>query len=311
MRPTVRGADADRLERSCGRRSDSIRFGPGAYGVERAEVYISTRGFDPHRHGTYGIGVTTAGVQVFRYRGSQRVCLPGQLHVLHPDETHDGGPGTEDGFGYRILYIAPELVRGALGGRALPFVADPVQEPKPTARPIVALLADIDDPISELSCAEIAVAVADCLLSLGDCPDRHRATVDIRAVELVREYLAAHAREQTPASTLEKIAGTDRFTITRHFRWAFGTSPDRYRTLRRLALAQAAIESGQSLAQVAAEAGFADQSHMTRHFKRTYGLTPTRWRALTAASSTERLETNGHLPQSRSLRLTSAESRAI
>jgi AraC-like DNA-binding protein len=295
MPPTVRGADANRLERSCGRRSDSIRFGPSAYGVERAEVYISTRGFDPHRHDTYGIGVTTAGVQIFRYRGSQRVCLPGQLHVLHPDETHDGGPGTEDGFGYRILYIAPELVRGALGGRALPFVADPVQETKPTARPIVALLADIDDPISELSCAEIAVAVADCLLSLSDRPDRRRATVDIRAVELVREYLAAHAREQTPASTLEKIAGTDRFTITRQFRWAFGTSPDRYRTLRRLALAQAAIESGQSLAHVAAETGFADQSHMTRHFKRTYGLTPTRWRALTAASSTERLETNGHL----------------
>ena len=258
-------------------RSDSIRFGPSAYGVERAEVYLSTRGFDPHRHDTYGIGVTTAGVQTFGYRGSQRVCLPGQLHVLHPDETHDGGPGTEDGFGYRILYIPPELVRGALGGRALPFVADPVQEPTPAVRPIASLLADIDDPISELSCAEIAVAVADCLLSLSGRPDSRRATVDIRAVELVREYLAAHAREQTPASTLEKIASTDRFTITRHFRWAFGTSPDRYRTLRRLALAQAAIESGQSLAQVAAEAGFADQSHMTRQFRRAYGMTPGRF----------------------------------
>ena len=138
------------------------------------------------------------------------------------------------------------------------------------------------------------MAVADCLLSLSDGPDRRRATVDIRAVEFVREYLAAHAREQTPASTLEEIAGTDRFTITRHFRWAFGTSPDRYRTLRRLALAQAAIESGQPLAQIAAEAGFADQSHMTRHFKRTYGLTPTRWRALTAVSSTERLAPNNY-----------------
>ncbi len=300
MPPTVRGADADRLERSCSQRADSIRFGPSADGVERAEVYISTRGFDPHRHGTYGIGVATDGVATFRYRGSQRVCLPGQLQVLHPDETHDGGPGTEDGLGYRILYIAPELVQGAIGGRALPFVADPVQEPKPAARPIVALLADIDDPISELSCTEIAVTVADCLLSLSDRPDRRRATVDIRAVEIVREYLAAHAREQTPATTLEKIAGTDRFTITRHFRWAFGTSPDRYRTLRRLALAHAAIEGGQSLAQVAAEAGFADQSHMTRHFKRTYGLTPTRWRALTAASATERLETNGQLQVERS-----------
>lgn len=295
MRETLCGIDGDRLERSCSRCSDSIRFGPSAHGVERAEVHLSTCAFEPHRHDTYAIGITTAGVQTFRYRGSRRVCLPGQLHVLHPDETHDGAAGTDDGFGYRILYIAPELVREALAGRALPFVADPVQEPTPAARPIVSLLADIDEPISELRCAEIAAAVTDGLLSLRGHPDRRRATIDIRAVELVRDYLAAHAREQTPASILEQIAGTDRFTIARHFRSAFGTSPDRYRTLRRLTLARAAIENGQSLARAAAEAGFADQSHMTRQFKRAYGLTPARWTALTAASSLRRA-TKGATP---------------
>src|SRR5438445_1591087 len=203
MPQTLGGIDVGGLERSGGRRSDSIRFGPSAHGVERAEVYLSTCAFEPHRHDTYAIGVTTAGVQTFRYRGSRRICLPGQLHVLHPDETHDGAAGTDDGFGYRILYIAPELVRDALAGRALPFVADPIQEPTPAARPIASLLADIDEPISELSSAEIAVAVADCLLSLSGRRDRRRATIDLRAVGLVRDYLAAHAREQTPASILE------------------------------------------------------------------------------------------------------------
>ena len=285
MPRTLGGVGADRLERSSSRRSDSIRFGASAQGVERAEVYLSTHAFEPHRHDTYGIGITTAGVQVFRYRGARRVCLPGQLHVLHPDERHDGGPGTDAGFGYRILYIAPELVREALAGRPLPFVADPVQALAPMARPIAALLADIDEPISELGRVETAAAVADGLVSLSGQPERPRAIVDLRAVERVRDYLAAHAREQTPASTLETIAGTDRFTIARHFRWAFGTSPDRYRTLRRLALARAVIERGQSLARAAAETGFADQSHMTRQFKRTYGLTPARWMALTAAAA--------------------------
>src|SRR6185312_13094307 len=97
------------------------------------------------------------------------------------------------------------------------------------------------------------------------------------AVELVREYIAAHACEQTPAETLEQIAGIDRFTIARHFRRAFGTSPDRYRTLRRLGLVRKAIEGGEPLARAAADAGFADQSHMTRQFKRAYGLTPAAW----------------------------------
>jgi AraC-like DNA-binding protein len=285
MPQTPGGADSDRLERSRGRRSDSIRFGPSAPGVERAEVHLSTHAYEPHRHDTYGIGIATAGVLVFRYLGSRRVCLPGQLHFLHPDERHDGGPGTGDGLAYRILYVAPELVHGALDGRALPFVADPVQELTPAARPVASLLADLDEPISDLHGVEIAAAVADCLVALSGRPAPRRATIDTRAVELVRDHLAAHAREHTRAATLEEIAGTDRYTIARHFRRAFGTSPDRYRTLRRLALARAGIESGQSLAQAAAEAGFADQSHMTRQFKRTYGLTPARWMALVAASS--------------------------
>src|SRR5690349_8452730 len=180
MPQTLGGIDVGGLERSGGRRSDSIRFGPSADGVERAEVYLSTCGFDLHRHDTYAIGITTAGVQIFRYRGSRRICLPGQLHVLHPDETHDGVAGTDHGFGYRILYIAPELVRDALAGRALPFVADPVQELTPMARPIASLLADIDEPISELSSAEIAAAVADGLLSFSGHTNLGRATIDVK-----------------------------------------------------------------------------------------------------------------------------------
>ena len=201
--------------------------------------------------------------------------------MLYPDELHDGAPGTDDGFGYRIIYLAPELLRDALSGRALPFVADPVPVPTPAARPIAGLLADIEEPISELGAVEAAATVADALLSLTGARDDRRTGVDMRAVELAREYLAAHVREQTPASILEQVTGTDRFTLTRHFRGAFGTSPDRYRTLRRLAVARAAIESGQSLARAAVEAGFADQSHLTRQFRRAYGLTPGRWRALT------------------------------
>ncbi len=246
-------------------------------------MFLSTCAFEPHRHDTYAIGVTTAGVQTFRYRGARRVCLPGELHVLHPDETHDGAAGTDDGFGYRILYVAPQLVRDALDGGDLPFVADPVQPPSAATGLVASVLADIDEPIDEVAHAAIVAAIADVLRSLGSSRVPSRVTVDMPAVERVREYLAAHAAEQTPAATLERIAGTDRFTIARHFRRAFGTSPDRYRTLRRLGLARKAIEGGQPLARAAAEAGFSDQSHMTRQFKRAYGLTPARWTSVVGA----------------------------
>jgi AraC-like DNA-binding protein len=247
-------------------------------------VYLYATAFEPHRHDTYAIGITTDGVQTFRYRGSRRVCLPGQLHVLHPDETHDGAAGTAEGLGYRILYVAPALIRDALGGGSLPFVADPVQKSITATRHVAALLADIDEPVSDLARVEIAAILADVLHTLSGRHDNRTATIDVVAVELVRDYLVAHAAEQTPASTLEQLTGADRYTIARHFRRAFGTSPDRYRTMRRLALARRAIEHGEPLARAAAEAGFADQSHLTRQFKRTYGLTPARWASVTAAA---------------------------
>jgi len=202
-----------------------VRFGPGAPGVDRAEVYLSATAFAPHRHDTYAIGVTTAGVQTFRCRGARRVCLPGQLHILHPDETHDAAVATRTGFGYRIAYLAPELIRDAVGGRALPFVANPVQDLTPATQGMARLVADVDEPLSDLGRAEIAVTIADALSALSGRPAGDRGVIDVRAAALAREFLAAHACEQTPASALEKITGTDRFTLARHFRRAFGTSP--------------------------------------------------------------------------------------
>src|SRR3954451_17119260 len=171
------------LARSRGGGASWMRYGAGAPGLERAEVHLGGCAFAPHRHDVYAIGVTTSGVQTFAYRGERRVCLPGQVHVLHPDEVHDGAPGTDDGFGYRILYVAPELVRDALGRRPLPFVADPVQDLSPLSRVVAALLRDIDEPVDEVAAASLTVAVADCLLALSGGPVPRQEPVDVAAVE--------------------------------------------------------------------------------------------------------------------------------
>jgi len=274
---TLSRADTGRLERSC----DAIRVGAGGPGIERVEARFARKAFSLHRHDTYALGITTAGVQEFRYRGSRRICLPGQLHFLHPDELHDGGPATPDGFAYRIAYVEPAVVQAALGGRPLPF-AEPVRDACPATAGLVALLADIDEPLDELAAAAAATAVADALEAAAGRAEPH-APVDRAAVGAVREHLAAHPTEETRAADLERIAGMDRWSVARQFRRAFGTSPDRYRRMRRLAVARDAIAAGEPLAAVAAGTGFADQSHMTRHFTRAYGLTPGRWAALTSA----------------------------
>jgi AraC-like DNA-binding protein len=282
MQETLRGAVGIRLERSC----DWIRPGATARGLEFAEAAFTGPAFEPHRHDTYAVGITCAGVQAFRYRGARRIALPGQLHFLHPDELHDGGPADEDGFRYRIVYLEPELIRRALGDAPLPFVPDPVQKVTPETEALARLFDRIEEPVDELAAAGVATTVADALRSLGGAPENHEP-IALDAIERVREHLAAHAAEPTPAAELERIAGLDRFAIARHFRRAFGTSPDRYRTMRRLELARRSLAEGLPLARAAADAGFADQSHLTRQFKRAFGLTPGRWVEAVRASVPE------------------------
>ena len=70
--------------------------------------------------------------------------------------------------------------------------------------------------------------------------------------------------------------------LAREFRARYGVSVGEYG--RRVRLARAAAEIARTdapLAEIAAEAGFADQSHFTRLFKRHAGVTPARYREQT------------------------------
>ncbi|MGW5053490.1 AraC family ligand binding domain-containing protein [Actinokineospora sp. NPDC004072] len=253
-----------------------LRFGGGAEGIERFEASLVGTAFSTHRHDTYAIGMTLAGVQTFRFRGEQRHCLPGEWHILHPDEPHDGAAGTAAGFRYRIFYLDPALVQRALGGAALPFVADPVVS---RADPVLTgYLADLDAPLDDLAAAELTTAVAD-LLRAHASPRRGRTAIDLGAVARVRALLAEDPTVPHTAAELERVAGCDRWSMARQFRAAYGTSPTRFRTLRRLDLARRLIRAGDPLGEVAAAAGFADQAHLTRMFKGAFGITPAAWRS--------------------------------
>jgi AraC family transcriptional regulator len=69
--------------------------------------------------------------------------------------------------------------------------------------------------------------------------------------------------------------------LARVFREHLGVGPSAYiRRLRAQWAEQHVARSARSLAQIAREAGFADQSHFTRVFKEEIGITPARLRAL-------------------------------
>lgn len=290
MQPTLASRAGTGLEDLCQPASSlpgvRIRSGGGAPGIERIEAHLNGPAFAPHRHDTYALGITLSGIQTFRYRGQQRHCLPGEAHILHPDEVHDGAAGDANGFGYRIVYIDPALVQQALGGRPLPFVREPVVRDGALLAALRACLTDIASPLDELASLGIASSLADMLAGLAGAAPRMR--LDLPALSRAHEAIAADPTRPVSLAELEAATGMDRWTLARQFRAAFGTSPSHFRTMRQLDLARRLIGAGRPLAEVALETGFADQSHMTRMFKRAYGLTPGQWAQAAAHSSASR-----------------------
>ncbi len=275
------------LERSCGDALGGwIASARPADGVELFRAWFSGRAYARHRHDTYAIGLTDCGVQVFDYRGAARVSLPGQVVVLYPDEAHDGRAGAADGFGYRIVYVEPAQLADALRtvlGRPgpLPFVREPVST---SARLGRALDAAFRLPPEPLAADSLVVELADGLLAAesGREPSGASHRVDATAVERARRFLDAERTRVVHSTELERVSGLSRYDLARQFRALLGTSPYRYLLMRRLDLARELIHGRRALAEVACEAGFADQAHFTRVFKAAFGLTPARYRALRA-----------------------------
>jgi AraC-like DNA-binding protein len=253
-------------------------------GIEFLEAWFQGSAYQKHRHDTYGICLTTDGVQAFDYRGVGEISTPGQVVVLHPDEPHDGRPGTEAGFGYRLLYVEPALIFEAVQalygpGCSLPFVRSPmVKSPKLRA----ALTSAFHSTREPLALDSLVVQLAEGLIEADpSCKQvsasRHH---DLAAVERARQLLDAERTRVIRSAELEAATGLTRYELARQFRAVCGTSPYRYSLMRRLAAARDQIAQGRPLADVALESGFADQAHLTRMFGAAYGITPARYGAL-------------------------------
>jgi AraC family transcriptional regulator len=96
-----------------------------------------------------------------------------------------------------------------------------------------------------------------------------------RTLAMVTAYIEEHTHEAIALDTLATLANVSRFHFARMFKLSTGVSPMMYVEQNRIRKAQALIKEEQlSLAAIAAEVGFADQSHFTRRFRLHVGCTP-------------------------------------
>lgn len=290
------------LERLC--RQDWVRSTETEAGVEFFEAQFQGHAYHQHRHDTYAVCLTTSGTIAFNYRGSSEISAPGQVVVLHPDEVHDGYAATQDGFGYRELYVEPAVIFDAIhtiAGRpcSLPFVRTPVIMNHALAAAISGAFAGTHEP---LAIDNLIVRVAEGLMEADpNCHVAPRARyIDVRAIKRACQYLDTQKTRVVHSSELEKLTGLNRYDLARQFRAMCGTSPYHYALMRRLDFARQQLSSGRSLVQVAVAAGFADQAHFSRMLRVAFGITPGRYRALMSPGYSEETRAGGRDSQSAS-----------
>lgn len=96
-----------------------------------------------------------------------------------------------------------------------------------------------------------------------------------RALEFIHTNLAVDTSLQTVAAEV----GLSTFHFARQFKRATGIAPHQYLIQQRIQRAkELLVHSLASVAEVAQQVGFCDQSHFARHFRRTFGMTPKTFR---------------------------------
>jgi AraC family transcriptional regulator len=96
----------------------------------------------------------------------------------------------------------------------------------------------------------------------------------------VLEYIEEHLEAAPTLAEIAAVAGLNPFHFARQFKAATGLPPHQFVITRRVERAKRLlrVETDLSLAEVAAQAGFSDQSQFTHHFKRLVGVTLGRFR---------------------------------
>ena len=135
-----------------------------------------------------------------------------------------------------------------------------------------------DHPAQPLLIESVSYALAGHLLRHYDAFRRNEERITglaPRTLAMVVGYIEEHPHEAIALDTLARMANVSRFHFARMFKLSTGVSPMMYVEQNRIKKAQALIkEEHLSLAAIAAEVGFADQSHFTRRFRLHVGCTP-------------------------------------
>ncbi|AHG20491.2 AraC family transcriptional regulator [Chania multitudinisentens RB-25] len=242
-------------------------------GVEA--VLASTRhAYPKHFHTQFGIGLIEHGAQKSLSGRGQVEAGPGDVITVNPGEVHDGRPIGEQPRSWRMLYLEPAVVIATIGELAAGN-AHHSEFSSPALVDAIAA-ASFRSLFKSITCASHHNLQQEqaLLLLLARLLHVSEPKETAPAPRLAKERIDDDPASPVTLAELAQLCGMSRFQLLRSFQRATGITPHAYQIQRRIQVARQLIAAGTPLAESAAAAGFADQSHLSRQFRQALGVSP-------------------------------------
>lgn len=268
--------------------TDSTEFAhfwtPDFAGVELFQAHLCRYTFDKHFHDAYTVGLNERGWGQSLVSGQWVNSPPQSFNLINPGEVHTGQAADDQGWGFRNLYISPTLMRWALvqlgqNPSTLPVFPAPVAHHPALRSRFLQVFCAFDQGMPRLTQQSLFLDLISHLWPPhSDLQTAPSLVEKAPAMALVRDYLEAHYAENVAIETLSQLSQLSPYYLIRCFHQQVGLPPHLYQRQVRLLKAKQALQTPQSLAAIANDTGFFDQSHFTRSFKRVFGVTPGQYR---------------------------------
>ena len=246
-------------------------------GVEVVYGKQVTHDFSRHTHRALCMGIIEDGMRTLLCRGNEYKVTPGQIFLIPPHEAHSCAPAI-DSHTYRLLLISSDVLHKVLPN----FDEDNnmfntlVLEDKNSFEQLQNLHLLLDS--SETSFIKQSVllsvigdVVERCAAMQHNLKIRHKQYESIKRAQV---FIEEHYGENFTLDDIAEHAYLSPYYLIRVFSRVLGLPPHIYQQQVRIRHAKEMLMQGFSLAEVANQTGFADQSHFSNVFKKMVGVTP-------------------------------------